>query len=133
MGLQTWSGKKGVTKRDVTVGKNYLSDSELDEFSRLVSIILDILDDQLKLGRLTTMGHCATRLDEELGRLGRAVLRKPGPPSKPQADNYALAEFEKFDATRKLAKQAEAKRELTELKATARTLPSGNRKRPAKP
>ena len=75
------------------------------------------------------MGHCATRLDEELGRLGRAVLSKPGPPTKPQADNYALAEYEKFDATRKLAKQAEAKRELAELKATAKTLPSGARKR----
>lgn len=132
LGLQTWTGKKGVTKRDVTVAKNYLKDSELEEFSRLVSIILDIFDDQLKLGRLTTMVHCVTRLDEELARLGRSVLRTPGPPSKEQADERAITEYEKFDTARKLANQAEAKRELAELKATAKALPATDKKRPVK-
>ena len=128
MGLQTWSGKKGVTKKDVTVAKNYLFDAELEEFSRLVSIVLDILDDQLKMGRLTTMGHCATRLDEELARLGRSVLRNPGPPSKERADGNAIAEYEKFDGARKLAKQAETRRELAELKAATKALPSKSKR-----
>ncbi len=129
MGLRTWSGKRGVTKKDVTVAKNYLTDAELDEFSRLVSIILDIFDDQLKVGRLTTMGQCATRLDEELSRLGRAVLRNPGPPSKERADERAVAEYEQFDAARTLTKLTEAKRDLAELKSTAKALPSSSRKR----
>lgn len=128
MGLLTWSGARGVTKKDVTVGKNYLADAELEEFSRLVTIVLDILDDQLRIGRIATMDECLARLDEELGRLGRAVLRKPGPPSKSNADAHALAEYDKFDQQRKLEKQQTAKSELATLKASARSMSASKQK-----
>jgi hypothetical protein len=58
MGLQTWAGRD-VTKRDAKVAKNYLAPAEIEELNRLTTILLDIFDDQAKLGRLVTMDQAA--------------------------------------------------------------------------
>lgn len=72
MGLQTWAGDR-ILQSDVTVGKNYLAASEVKELNRLTSILLDIFEDQLDLGRLTLMSECAGLLDRQLSNLGRAA------------------------------------------------------------
>jgi hypothetical protein len=56
MGLQTWP-KDDVRQLDATTAKNYLADSELRELNRLTTIILDIFEDQLAIGKLTLMSH----------------------------------------------------------------------------
>jgi hypothetical protein len=52
MGLRTWS-KQDVLQTDVVTAKNYLAPLELKELNRLTTILLDIFEDQLDVGRLT--------------------------------------------------------------------------------
>ncbi|WP_234901833.1 RhuM family protein [Agrobacterium rubi] len=54
MGLQVWPNDN-IRKTDVTVSKNYLAESEVKELNRLTTILLDIFEDQLDIGRLVVM------------------------------------------------------------------------------
>ncbi|MFO1080231.1 MAG: RhuM family protein [Reyranellaceae bacterium] len=54
MGLQAWQNDN-IRKTDVGVSKNYLSEPEIKELNRLTTILLDIFEDQLELGRLVVM------------------------------------------------------------------------------
>lgn len=47
MGLTSWKGNK-VRKSDVTVAKNYLTDEEMQDLNRIVSMYLDYAEDQAK-------------------------------------------------------------------------------------
>ena len=98
MGLQTWSGDR-ITQSDVTVGKNYLAQRELKELNRLTSILLDIFEDQLEIGRLTLMTECTALLDEQLKGLGRPVLLKPGPPSSTAAKKPGQSSIQNLQQT----------------------------------
>ena len=55
MGLQVFP-KSDVRKADVVIAKNFLAPLEIEELNRLTTILLDIFEDQLKIGRLTLMG-----------------------------------------------------------------------------
>ncbi|MFC3691502.1 virulence RhuM family protein [Chenggangzhangella methanolivorans] len=63
MGLQGWPNDS-IRKTDVAVSKNYLAQQEIRELNRLTTILLDIFEDQLDLGRLVVMAD-ATRLLEQ--------------------------------------------------------------------
>jgi hypothetical protein len=128
MGLQTWAGDR-LLQADVTIGKNYLAEGEAKELNRLTAIVLDIFEDQLDLGRLTLMSECTDLLDRQLAQLGRAVLRKPPPPRKEQADKHAKAEYTKFHAKRRLAAKASSDSELAVLRGAANDLPKAKRPR----
>ncbi len=54
MGLQTWPNEN-IRKSDVTVSKNFLAEQEMKELNRLTTILLDIFEDQLDLGRIVMM------------------------------------------------------------------------------
>lgn len=45
MGLMTWKSDK-VRKGDVTIAKNYLTESELKSLNRIVTMYLDYAEDQ---------------------------------------------------------------------------------------
>lgn len=122
MGLQTWSGKD-VTKRDAKVAKNYLAPSEIEELNRLTTILLDIFDDQAKIGKLVAMDQAATLLDQQLHNLNRQVLRHGGQIDHRDAEAAALREYEKFDASRRALRKALTDEEYAALKAAERTLP----------
>lgn len=62
MGLQTWSGDH-VLQADAIVAKNFLRPPEIKELNRLTDILLSIFEDQLDLGRLTTMAQASDLLD----------------------------------------------------------------------
>jgi hypothetical protein len=133
MGLQTWAGDR-ILQSDVTVGKNYLAEAETKELNRLTAIVLDIFEDQLDLGRLTLMSECTDLLDRQLAQLGRAVLKKPPPPRKEQADEHAKAEYKAFQANRRLSSKVAADSELAALRAASKQLPKAPRPgKPAKP
>jgi hypothetical protein len=51
MGLQTLP-KSQVRQADALVAKNYLAAAEIKELNRLTSILLDIFEDQLEIGKL---------------------------------------------------------------------------------
>lgn len=77
MGLRAWQSDN-IRKTDVAVSKNYLAEQEIREPNRLTTILLDIFEDQLDMGRLVVMQDAQTLLDQQLQQLGRTVLRSGG-------------------------------------------------------
>ncbi len=122
MGLTNWPNDN-IRKADVTVSKNYLADGEIRELNRLTTILLDIFEDQLDIGRLIVMADATTLLDDQLRGLGRRVLSGGGHVRMDNARKHAEAEYEKFSAARKIARQREADRLIAELKTTDKALP----------
>lgn len=126
MGLHTWP-KANIRKADVTVSKNYLSNAEITELNRLTTILLDIFEDQLEIGRLTTMQEAREQLEKSLAHMGRLVLRDGGSVPRDRAERKAVREYEAFDAERRRLRKAEMDAELAALKATSRALPKAPR------
>jgi hypothetical protein len=122
MGLQTWS-KAEVTKADAMVAKNYLGQPEIKELNRLTTIMLDIFDDQLDIGKLTTMAEAEELLERQLISLRRIVLRHGGNISSDAAKAKAAREYKRFDERRKGDRANETARELAALKAADKSLP----------
>lgn len=128
MGLQTWP-KANIRKSDAIVSKNYLGQGEIKELNRLTSLLLDIFEDQLDIGRLVTMADARQQLDGSLAHMGRLVLRDGGHVRRDQAEAKAIREYERFDAERKAVRQAAVDQELSRLKDVDRSLPQAPRKR----
>lgn len=126
MGLQTWP-HDNIRKSDVGVSKNYLGPAEIRELNRLTTILLDIFEDQVDVGRLIVMEDAQKLLDAQLQQLGRGVLRSGGGVKTEAAKRHAEAEYAKFDALRKEARRKQADSEISELAAQAKGLPRGRR------
>lgn len=101
MGLTNWknglSGK--ILKSDVSVVKNYLSQVELDELGRIVSMYLDYAESQARRHIPMTMEDWAKRLNAFLQFNEREVLENPGKISAELAKAFAESEFEKYRIT----------------------------------
>ena len=100
MGLTNWTdapdGK--VQKFDVAVAKNYLTQDELEQLSRLVSAYLDLAEDMARRRIPMTMSDWETRLNGFLEMFDRKVLTDAGSISAELARDHAESEFEKFRA-----------------------------------
>lgn len=107
MGLQTWLNDN-IRKSDVSTAKNYLAEREIKELNRLTTILLDIFEDQLDLGRLVVMQDAVNLLDNQLEQLGRVVLQSGGSISAKKAKIKAEAEYDRFDEQRKIERWKEA-------------------------
>ncbi|MBX3579217.1 MAG: virulence RhuM family protein [Rhizobiaceae bacterium] len=127
MGLQSWPNDN-IRKTDVTVSKNYLADSEIKELNRLTTILLDIFEDQLDLGRLVMMQDAQTLLDRQLQQLGRTVLTSGGSVRTEDARRVAETAYDAFDKQRKLAREKDADTNISALAKEAKTLPKTPRK-----
>jgi len=127
MGLQTWP-HDNIRKTDVGVSKNYLMQGEIKELNRLTSILLDIFEDQLDIGRLVVMQDAQILLDQQLKQLGRSVLSTGGSIKASDARLKAEKQYEKFDALRKQERHDEADRSISALVRESKGLP----KRPHK-
>lgn len=128
MGLQTWPMAE-IRKADALTAKNYLAQGEIKELNRLTSILLDIFEDQLEVGRLTTMEEARERLDASLRTVGRVVLAHGGQVAAHRAKVVAGRAYEAFDERRRLARIADTEDELAALKAAAKVLPKGSSKK----
>ncbi|MCG9915376.1 MAG: virulence RhuM family protein [Phenylobacterium sp.] len=126
MGLQAWSGDH-VRSNDVTVAKNFLRPPEIKELNRLTDILLSIFEDQLDLGRLTTMGQASEILDRNLRQLGRLVLGGGGPVSKESADQHAKTQYQRFSEQRRAEAKQRADEDYAALKDAAKGLPKPRR------
>ncbi len=122
MGLQAWPNDN-IRKADVTISKNYLTESEVKELNRLTSILLDIFEDQLDLGKIVVIDDAQKLLDAQLANLGRVVLRDGGHVRGETAKRHALEQYEQFDQQRKLARKQEADAQIAELAKEAKKLP----------
>lgn len=131
MGLRTWP-KTDIRQQDAIVAKNYLGDRELHELNRLTTILLDIFEDQLDIGRLTMMSEAEDLLDAQLRGLSRAVLSHGGSVKSETAVAHAKAEYKKFDEKRRLLRAAQKADELANLRASEKALPKPKKARPKK-
>ena len=127
MGLQTWPNDN-IRKTDVSVSKNYLMQGEIKELNRLTSILLDIFEDQLDVGRLVVMQDAKILLDQQLKQLGRSVLSSGGSIKASDARLRVEKQYEKFDALRKQERHDEADTSISALVRECKYLP----KRPPK-
>lgn len=121
MGLQNWPNEN-IRKSDVGTSKNYLAEAEVRELNRLTTILLDIFEDQMDIGRLTLMADAGTLLDAQLSNLGRVVLRSGGSVSMNDAARHAEQEYAKFKAAQKQLRHEQADRDIAEIKAAQKRL-----------
>lgn len=98
MGLHTWtdapSGK--VQKFDVVVAKNYLTEHELSQLTRLVNAYLDVAEDMALRKIPMTMQDWETRLNRFIAATDREVLADAGRVTAEIARSHAESEFEKY-------------------------------------
>jgi hypothetical protein len=107
MGLTTWKGGI-VRKGDVTVAKNYLNATEIEELNRIVVMFLDFAEDQARRRKQVFLNDWKTKLDDFLRFNERAVLPHAGHVSRDAADRKAADEYEKFAARRRAHLEAES-------------------------
>lgn len=98
MGLTTWENAPNgkIVKPDVSIAKNYLKESELEDMGRIVNSFLDLAEDMAKRHIPMTMEDWAKRIDKFLDLTDRPVLTDAGHISAEQAKEYAETEFEKY-------------------------------------
>ena len=98
MGLTTWENAPNgkIVKPDVSIAKNYLKESELEDIGRIVNSFLDLAEDMAKRHIPMTMEDWAKRIDRFLDLTDRPVLTDAGHVSAEQAKEYAETEFEKY-------------------------------------
>ena len=99
MGLTSWkNGKKGgkITKLDITTGKNYLSQQEIDDLNRLVSMYLDFAENFARRMMPMRMEDWAEKLDGFLKFNAYEVLENFGRVKTESARKHAASEYEKF-------------------------------------
>jgi hypothetical protein len=106
MGLTAWKGAK-VRKADVTVAKNYLSDDEIRQLNRIVTMYLDYAEEQAERRKPLHMRDWRDKLDGFLQFNERDVLKDAGRVSAEIAKQLALGEYDKFERKR-LTEEAEA-------------------------
>jgi hypothetical protein len=98
MGLITWKdapqGK--IQKFDVSVAKNYLSESEMTQLARLVNAYLDVAEDMASRKIPMTMQDWETRLNRFIEATDRKILQDSGKVTAEIAKAHAESEFEKY-------------------------------------
>lgn len=98
MGLTTWENSPDgkIVKTDVSVAKNYLSETELESLGRIVNAYLDLAEDRAKRHIPMTMEDWAKRLDKFLEADERDILQDSGKVTALFAKEFAENEFEKY-------------------------------------
>jgi hypothetical protein len=98
MGLTTWKdapqGK--IQKFDVSVAKNYLTEHEMAQISRLVAAYLDVAEDMALRKIPLTMQDWETRLNRFIAATDREILQDAGKVTAEIAKVHAESEFEKY-------------------------------------
>jgi hypothetical protein len=98
MGLTIWKdaplGK--IQKFDVSVAKNYLTEFEMGQLTRLVSAYLDIAESMALRQVPMTMQDWEVRLNRFIEATDRAILQDSGRVTAEIAKVHAESEFEKY-------------------------------------
>ncbi len=98
MGLTTWENAPDgkIVKPDVSIAKNYLKETELEDMGRLVNAALDMAERMANRHIPMTMEDWAKRIDIILEAGGDAVLNDAGKITAEFAKSFAESEFEKY-------------------------------------
>ena len=98
MGLTTWekAPKGKIVKPYVSVAKNYLKETELQDMGRLVNAVLDMAERMANRHIPMTMEDWAKRIDIILEAGGDNILQDSGRITAEFAKSFAESEFEKY-------------------------------------
>jgi hypothetical protein len=99
MGLVNFKGNY-ITRQDVKIAKNYLTEKELHQLNLIVSLYLDFAELQATNGRLMKMKDWIAKLDDFLKLSEKELLTHAGNVSAETASQKAEAEFDKYRAER---------------------------------
>lgn len=99
MGLTSWKGDQ-IRKSDVTVAKNYLTEQELKELNRIVTMYLDYAEMQAERRQVMYMEDWVERLDAFLEFNEQEIFENPGKVSREVAEKLAIKEYEKYHQQR---------------------------------
>lgn len=98
MGLTNWKDSPDgkILKSDVTIAKNYLSETELKNLNNVVNIFLDIAEDNAERKIPMYMQDWKKEVDNVLKLRHYNILEGKGKISKKDADQKAEKEYEKY-------------------------------------
>lgn len=98
MGLTSWKDapKGKIQKFDVSIAKNYLTESEMQQLQRLVSAYLDLAEDMALRKIPMTMHDWEKRLNRFIEATERDVLQDSGRITAEIAKAHAESEFERY-------------------------------------
>jgi hypothetical protein len=108
MGLTGWKNAPSgpIRKTDINVGKNVLSETEILELNRIVTIYLDFAEDQARRKSPMHMRDWIVKLDSFLHFNERNVLEHAGKISREMMEVHVAEEFAKWDAQRRIQEDA---------------------------
>jgi len=119
MGLTSWkdapSGK--IQKFDVVIAKNYLTEHEMAQLSRLVNAYLDVAEDMAQRKIPMTMQDWETRLNRFIAATDREVLQDAGKVTAEIAKAHAESEFEKYRIVQDRLFESDFDRVLKQIEA----------------
>lgn len=98
MGLTNWTGSPNgpIYKYDVDIAKNYLTEKELKNLNRIVTMYLDYAELQAENHNAMTMQDWVEKLDAFLQFNGQEILHNAGSISHKVAQELAYKEYDKF-------------------------------------
>lgn len=119
MGLTTWKDapRGKIQKFDVSVAKNYLTEKEMTQLSRLVNAYLDIAEDMAQREIPMTMQDWETRLNRFIEATDREVLQDAGKVTAEIAKAHAESEFEKYRIVQDRLFESDFDREIKRLES----------------
>lgn len=115
MGLTHTATPQRVYQKDVKVAKNYLNEQEIRELNRIVTMWLDFAEDQAARKKQVFLRDWTEKLDQFLQFNDREVLQGAGKVSKKQAEEKALAEYERFQTALRAVKEQKGESDIAEL------------------
>ncbi|MBR3432226.1 MAG: virulence RhuM family protein [Bacteroidaceae bacterium] len=114
VGMTNFKGNY-ITKEDVQIAKNYLTEEELTYLNLLVSQYLDFAEVQALQQKPMKMAEWIEKLDDLMKLSGRQLLVGKGTISHEEAKKKAIAEFEKYRKLEMLQYESDYDRAIREL------------------
>ncbi|MDD3353212.1 virulence RhuM family protein [Zoogloea sp.] len=104
MGMTTYKNAPDgrVLKSDSLVAKNYLSEAEIRKLERAVSAFFDYIEGIIERRTSFTMERFAASVDKFLSFNEYRILEGYGNVSRQQAEQKAIAEYEKFNKQQRI-------------------------------
>ncbi len=116
MALTSWKGAM-VRKQDIYVAKNYLTEDEIDNLNRFVTVFLETAELRAKNKQDITMSFWKENIDKIIELNDKVLLTYKGNISNAQMEKLVEALYEKFDTKRKIEDAQKAdQQDLEELK-----------------
>lgn len=117
MGLTTWKNapQGKILKTDVSVAKNYLSEKELKDLNRIVTMYLDFAELQAERQNPMKMVDWVSRLDAFLQFNDYSILKDAGKISATIAKQLAEKEYSKFRVAQDKAFESDFDKEVKRI------------------